>query len=136
MVVRQQEATGCGIASVANLLGITYADAKLTANRLGIYAEDKSLFSDTAYLRNLLQTYDVPISEHEIPFKSWDSLPDTALLSIRFHINAGRPFWHWVVFKRIDGIASVFDSAMSLKDNVRTDFEAMQPEWFIEVFET
>ena len=49
--VVQQEITGCGIASVAALAGVTYREAKAVANRLGIYAEDSSLWSDTRYVR-------------------------------------------------------------------------------------
>ncbi len=41
--VIQEELTGCGIASVAALAGITYQQAKSIANRLGIFAEDQQL---------------------------------------------------------------------------------------------
>ncbi|MFG1488930.1 hypothetical protein ABMA58_06730, partial [Oceanospirillum sp. HFRX-1_2] len=59
--------------------------------------------------------------------------PDLALLSIKHHQEAGKNFWHWVVFKRVEGEGYVLDSASYLPDNVRTDFEAMQPKWFIDV---
>jgi len=45
--VIQEEATGCGIAAVANILGKTYGQMKASANVMGIYADDKSLWSDT-----------------------------------------------------------------------------------------
>jgi hypothetical protein len=41
--VVQEETTGCGIASVANILGKTYSEMKATANAMGIHASDKSL---------------------------------------------------------------------------------------------
>lgn len=38
-----------------------------------------------------------------------------------------------LVFKRIDGRSYVLDSVSYLPSNVRQDFDAMQPKWFIEV---
>ncbi|PSL14667.1 hypothetical protein CLV44_107118 [Marinobacterium halophilum] len=131
--VVQEETSGCGIASVANILGKTYAEMKVVANAMGIYAEDTSLWSDTQYVREMLSIAGVETSADEIPFESWDGLPDLALLSIKHHTEDGRNFWHWVVFKRTDGQAFVLDSASYLPSNIRTDFDEMQPKWFIEV---
>src|SRR5690554_7603402 len=52
--VVQEETTGCGIASVANILGHSYPEMKAIANAMGIYASDKSLWSDTQYVRRML----------------------------------------------------------------------------------
>ena len=52
--VVQEETTGCGIASVANILGKTYSEMKEIANAMGIYASDKSLWSDSRYVRHML----------------------------------------------------------------------------------
>ncbi|MBR9882956.1 MAG: hypothetical protein GYB21_04560 [Oceanospirillales bacterium] len=134
--VIQEETTGCGIASVANVLGKTYAEMKSVANAMGIYAEDTSLWSDTQYVRTMLSSAGVETSPEETPFVSWDALPDLALLSIKHHHQEGKNFWHWVVFKRLDGHAFVLDSASYLPSNVRTDFDDMQPKWFIEVLNT
>lgn len=131
--VIQEETTGCGIASVANILGKTYSEMKAIANAMGIYADDKSLWSDTQYVRKMLAKFHVDVSAHEIPFKSWDALPDLALLAIKHHQQEGKHFWHWVVFKRVEGQAVVLDSANYLSSNSRIDFDDMQPEWFIEV---
>ncbi|WP_182406317.1 hypothetical protein [Psychrobacter sp. GP33] len=131
--VIQEEATGCGIASVANILGKSYQQMKLIANSMGIYADDKSLWSDTEYVRKLLTNTGVSISSEETPFDSWYKLPDTALLAIKPHCINGINYWHWVVFKRINGQSVVLDSASYLPCNLRTDFDAMQPKWFIEV---
>ncbi|WP_409525714.1 hypothetical protein [Nitrincola sp. MINF-07-Sa-05] len=131
--VIQEETTGCGIASVANILGRTYLEMKDTANGMGIHAEDKSLWSDTQYVRQMLSHAGVETSADEIPFESWSALPDLALLSIKHHQEDGKNFWHWVVFKRIGGQEFVLDSASYLPSNIRTDFNAMQPKWFIEV---
>jgi len=56
-----------------------------------------------------------------------------ALLSIKYHKENDRPFWHWVVFIRDAEGSKVLDSAAYLEGNIRTDFHAMEPKWFIEV---
>lgn len=131
--VIQEEQTGCGIASVAVLAGVTYQQAKFAANHLGIFAEDHHLWSDTHHIRSLLQHFDLEASSEEFPFQSWESLPDLALLSTKWHLEYGRPFWHWVVFWRGPQGAVVLDSKKSLQHNVRTDFWRIKPKWFIEV---
>lgn len=131
--VVQEEATGCGIAAVANILGRTYAQMKGIANAMGIHAEDAALWSETHHVRRMLANAGVEMATEETPFESWSALPDLALLAIKHHQQHGRNFWHWVVFRRVNGHAVVLDSARHLSSNVRTDFEAMQPQWFIEV---
>lgn len=131
--VVQEETTGCGIAAVANILGNTYSEMKAIANAMGIHASDKSLWTDTQYVRRMLAKAGIETSKIETPFTSWEALPDLALLSIKHHQEEGRNFWHWVVFKRIDGEPFVLDSANYLCSNIRTDFDEMQPKWFIEV---
>ena len=132
-VIVQEEVTGCGIASVANIVGKTYQEMKAIANDSGIYADDRSLWSDTRYVRELLSREGFKTSDNEIAFESWDKLPDRALLSIKHHEEDGINFWHWVVFKRIEGQPFVIDSASYLPSNIRVDFEAMHPKWYIEV---
>lgn len=134
--VIQEEITGCGIASVANIVGKSYAELKSLANTLGIFAEDKNLWSDTTYVRRLLAHFGIACSAQEIPFNAWEELPDTALLAIKHHQQDGKNFWHWVVFQRIQGQPLVLDSASYLTSNIRTDFLNIQPKWFIGVYLT
>lgn len=131
--VVQEEISGCGIAAVANILGKTYAEMKAIANTMGIHAEDQSLWSDTQYVRRLLTSGGASTASGETPFASWETLPNLALLAIKHHQENGRNFWHWVVFERCAGQPRVLDSASYLPANIRTDFAAMQPKWFIEV---
>jgi len=134
--VVQDEPTGCGIASVANILGKTYSEMKIVANTMNIHASDKSLWSETHHVRRMLSEAGAALSEKEIPFESWEKSPERALLSIKHHQEDGRNFWHWVLFKRLDGQPYVLDSASSLSSNIRQDFDAMQPKWYIEVHHT
>ena len=131
--VIQEENSGCGIASVAALAGISYQEAKATANSLGIFAEDTNLWSDTRYVRVLLKHFGIASGEGELPFSSWDLLPDLALLSIKWHLEGERPFWHWVVFLRSPNGPVVFDPKKALETNARTDFWRIKPRWFIPI---
>lgn len=131
--VVQLEPTGCGIASAASIAGLSYWKAKSIANRMGIHAEDRRLWSGTSHVRRLLRRLGFG-TVSRAPFRSWSTLPDLALLSIKWHLEKGRPYWHWVVFVRRDaGRAYVLDSKRGLRKNRRTDFGRMKPKWFIAV---
>jgi hypothetical protein len=131
--VIQRERTGCGIASVAAIAGLSYARVRAIAGSLGISAQDERLWSATAHVRTLLEHLGVKTGRSELPFRSWESLPDLALLSIKWHLEKGRPFWHWVVFVRDDRGARVLDPKKSLRRHLRTDFGRIKPKWFIPI---
>jgi hypothetical protein len=101
------------------------------AASLGISAADPQLWSDTAHVRRLLRHFGLRPGAKEVPFRTWDALPDLAVLSIKWHREKGRPFWHWVVFAREGGGAYVLDPKKALRKNVRSDFGRMQPKWSI-----
>lgn len=131
--VIQEESTGCGIAASATLAQISYEQARQRAAALGIHAGDTTLWSDTRHVRSLLLDLGWQTAPGETPFTDWSSLPDHALLAIRWRIEDGLPRWHWVTFVRDQGHALVLDSKKSLKNGRRTDFWRMQPKWFIAV---
>ncbi|NOX90947.1 MAG: hypothetical protein GXP18_00425 [Gammaproteobacteria bacterium] len=129
--VIQQEITGCAIASTAALAGISYTAAKKAAKNLGITAADPTLWSDSIHIRRLLRHYN--IKTDKTPFTDWQSLPEHALLAIKWYLEKGTPYWHWVVFVRDTSGEYVLDSKKGLKQNVRTDFGRIKPKWFIGV---
>ena len=131
--VVQLERTGCGIASMAALAGVTYAQATRVANRLGIFADDPRLWSETDQVRRLLKEYGFRSARTEVPFASWEAMPDLALLAIKWHKDGGRACWHWVVFWRGPRGPVVLDSKRALRRHVRTDFGRMKPKWCIPV---
>jgi len=100
---------------------------------MGIYAVDKSLWSKTKYVRKMLSASGFHTSKDEVAFKSWQLMPDLALLSIKHYQKSEKNFWYWVEFKRVGSNAVVLGSESYLKSNVRTDFDGVQPKWFIEV---
>lgn len=114
------------------LAGVSYVEMKSLASGLGIEADDKRLWSETGYVRRLLAAHGIETAA-EIPFESWEALPDLALLAIKYHLEEGHPCWHWTLFERSLEGAVVFDPAPYLEENCRTDFAAMVPQWFIEI---
>ena len=131
--VVQEEKTGCAIASSAAIAGVSYKEARKNAHSIGMYAEDSNLWSETNFIRKLIKKFGIKTGKKEIPFTGWESLPNCALLSIKWHIERGKPHWHWVVFVREGGKSYVLDSKKTLKANIRTDFGRMKPKWYIEV---
>ena len=131
--VVQEETTGCAIASAAAIAGVSYGAAKKAANGLGIFVEDVRLWSGTAPMRRLLDYYGFRAVTKEIPFRSWNALPDLALLAIKWHMEKKRPVWHWVVFVRDASGVCVLDPKKNLRRHRRTDFGRMKPKCFIEV---
>ena len=129
--VVQLERTGCGIASMAALAGVSYTQAKRVANRLGIFADDPRLWSETHHVLRLLKEYGLQPARTEVPFASWEALPDRALLAIKWHKEGNRTCWHWVVFWRGPRGPVVLDSKRALRRHVRTDFGRMKPKWYI-----
>jgi hypothetical protein len=134
--VIQEERTGCGIASAAMLAGVSYRQAKQVANRLGIFAADPRLWSETTYIRRLLREFGVRAARAEARFAAWRSLPDLALLAIKWHRVRGRAIWHWVVFLRGPKGPVVLDPKRALHTHRRTDFGRMRPKWFIAITRT
>lgn len=131
--VVQLEQTGCGIAAVAAIAGVSYRHTQRRANQLGIFATDHRLWSETGHVRRLLKAYRLGPTSIERPFRSWGSLPDLALLAIKWRRKKGRPYWHWVVFVRDLEGEWVLDSKRLLKRHVRTDFGRMKPKWYMTV---
>ena len=131
--VVQLERTGCGIASVAALAGVRYREAQRVANRLGIFSGDPTLWSETHHVRRLLTQYGIRPASAEVPFTSWEALPDRALLAIKWYRERDRAFWQWVVFWRGPHGPVVFDSKRTLCQHVRTDFGRIKPKWFIPI---
>jgi len=66
---------------------VTYKHAQHAAALFGISAEDDPLWSQTTYIRTLLDYYGVGASNNEQPFHSWKTLPDLALLAIKWRMH-------------------------------------------------
>ncbi len=131
--VVQLDRTGCGIASVAAIAGVSYQEAKHAASSLGIFVDDEALWSETTHVRSLLFHFGLKAHPEEIPFSTWEFLTDLALLSIKWKMRDGSSGWHWVVFVRDGKNSFVLDSKNGLRTNIRRDFGRMHPKWYIPV---
>jgi len=129
----QKDKTGCALACIAMLTGKSYSIVKRDAKEFGISHQDTKLWSDITYVLKLCSKYNVHISSTKTPFQSWESLPDRALLAIKWHEINEIPFWHWVVFIREKADIFVLDPSTYIKNNRRTDFGRIKPKWFLEV---
>jgi ABC-type bacteriocin/lantibiotic exporter with double-glycine peptidase domain len=129
--VIQEDSTGCGLASVATLAGVTYQHVKTVAGQLGIDVQDPQLWSDTTYVRKLLAHYGLSASRKTTTFKSWGNLPPRALLAIKWHKRNACAFWHWVVFYRGPQGPVVMDPKREPLTHCRTDFGRLKPKWFL-----
>lgn len=118
---------------MATLAGVSYRQARQAAHRLGISADDPRLWSETDHVRRLLKQYGLNAAGKETPFLSWETLPDLALLAVKWHRAGGRAFWHWVVFRRGPQGPVVLDPKRALRTHVRTDFGRIKPKWFMAV---
>ena len=77
--VVQEDVTGCGIASVATLAGLTYKKTKTLAHRLGIDIKDPRLWSDTTHVRKLLTHFNIQASYKENACPKMDSGAGTGM---------------------------------------------------------
>jgi hypothetical protein len=80
---------------------------------------DQDPWSKTEPVRRLLGSSGIPALPGEMPFRGWNRLPKLALLSIKWYLEKGRPFWHWALFVREGQRACVVDSKASLPHHVR-----------------
>lgn len=131
--VVQEDGTGCGIAAVAAIAEATYAKAKAVAASLGICSTDSRLWSEIRPIRRLVAAFGMDVSRTTKPFRAWESLPDCALLAIKWHLEKGQPHWHWVVFVREPNRVYVLDSNSRLRASTRTDFGRIKPRWFLTI---
>ena len=83
----QEERTGCGIAAVAAIAGVSYGKAKTAAASLGISSQDRRLWSETIHVRRSLALFGVHAERTTRPFRAWSKLPDCALLAIKWRVE-------------------------------------------------
>ena len=131
--VIQEEETGCAIACSAAIAGISYSEAKIAANKIGIFATDSSLWSESKHICKLLNELNIATDCIETVFKDWQALPGCALLATKWHKENNIPYWHWAIYVRDGQAEYVLDSNASLDDNLIINLDTIQPKWFIKV---
>ena len=66
--VIQEDRTGCGLASVATLAGVSYQHVKTVEGQLGIDVKDAKPWSDTQYFQKVLTSYGLSVSTQTTTF--------------------------------------------------------------------
>lgn len=117
--VVQQDSTGCGIACIAMLAGKTYAEVRKYALKTLSLDECGPFYTNTNDLVKLGNQYELNVGVRRRKFKSFDILPDKAILAINYKENTNT--WHWVVFHRTSSEQYVLDPKKSIKNNKRKD---------------
>jgi hypothetical protein len=139
----QQDRSGCGLACVAMLAGIGYAQARGLAQALGVgpkpyryrvgagsrTARDGYL-TDARQLRRMLKLLGLR-SEAEREVSDWDECDGDGIVAINY--DAANDSWHWVVHLRDRNGACVLDPNARVRSERRTDFGRMRPVRFIPV---
>jgi len=125
------KSSGCGIATVACLTGISYEESLRLAKEVLWPEETRKRFYTTSNdLRKLLKVLGVKTSPKKVT-TSWDEVSNLAIAAIRLHRNGN---WHWVTFERDADGARVYDSnPQAFFGMPRTDFGRMKLEWYIPV---
>lgn len=130
--VKQEDETGCGLACIAMLAGVSYNEIKNVALDKLKFRTNGEFYTGTGQLKELASHYNVEIEgKRRRKFKSWSELPDVAIVSINLKEN--NKYWHWVVFQRKDGADFVLDPKKSITTDRRTNFNRMKPFGYLPV---
>ncbi|MDO8908424.1 MAG: cysteine peptidase family C39 domain-containing protein [Pseudohongiella sp.] len=128
--VIQKDSTGCGIACVAMIAGISYGEAKRTAIAHGIVKKRPPYYTTSGELTELLRKFHRGATKGR-KLSKWESLDRLSIVGINFSSTHGT--WHWVIY--VPGIDAgfVLDPRKSVKTHKRTDFSRMRPRSYIAV---
>jgi len=128
-LVRQKHRTGCGLACVAMIAGISYKETFSFARHAFNWQKTESNFrTDSNDLRTLLSVLKIK-TEKGRSVRKISSLSDKAIVAINY--NEDRETWHWVVFLREKEKEYFLDPRT--KKILRTDFTRMRLRSFIPV---
>lgn len=122
-LVPQDDETGCGIACVAMIAGVSYEDAKAAV--FGKSLRKKVFYTSGPDLRRGLERFGLTLkpAARARRFESWRRLVWTSIVAVE-QTPPNKMHWHWVVFVD-DGIRRyVLDP--SWPEIVRTDFRRME----------
>ena len=95
-LISQDDDTGCGIACVAMLSGVSYKEAKLKLFRLMQWTDRRiNLRTRACDLRKLSQSFNLkPVIRS---FSGWDNIDGCAIIGIRRSKRSSKRNFHWVV---------------------------------------
>lgn len=103
--VRQSFPTSCGVAVVAMFARVSEQDAMAVLFPNG----GRTFYTHLRQLKHALDHFGVHYDPHWRRFVSWEAIPKTSLVKVRW-ADDGRKGLHWVIFqRRHDGTWNVID---------------------------
>jgi len=128
----QKDQTGCGIACVAMLSGITYLKARKLATELGEVPDEKGRYYTQSWqLRHILSELGVS-SRKGRKVSKWRSINCLSIVGINYRSPEGKDAtWHWVIYVPGSDGGYVLDPMGHIKSTRRRDFSRMAPNRYI-----
>ncbi|NWK59845.1 hypothetical protein HYI04_10685 [Acinetobacter sp. SwsAc2] len=129
--VIQEDSTGCGIACIAMVAGISYAEAKqITLNNEILKKSVKNFYTTTKDLVNVLNSIGIESSKGR-KVRYWSSINTISIVGINFLETTDT--WHWVLFIPNEDTGYVLDPSKRVKTEKRTDFSRMRLRSYIPI---
>ena len=129
--VIQEDSTGCWIACIAMVAGISYAEAKqITLNNEILKKSVKNFYTTTKDLVNFLNSIGIESSKGR-KVRYWSSINTISIVGINFLETTDT--WHWVLFIPNEDTGYVLDPSKRVKTEKRTDFSRMRLRSYIPI---
>lgn len=124
----QKDATGCGLACVAMIVGVAYAEVREVAVDLMGFDAAGPFYTFNYDLRYILAEYGYGLSRCTL-FKSYDPISSLSILEIE---RAG-DHNHWVLLVKCGLDRFVFDPAQHIKTSRRRDWKRLKVASYMNV---
>lgn len=128
--ILQEDATGCGLACVAMIVGKTYAEVKKMALDNGILEEKRTFYTISSDLINLLDCFNFK-AQRGRKVNHWSSVQTVSIVAINF--RESNKSWHWVVYVPDENQGYVIDPHKKIKNDKRVDFSRMRLRSYIPI---
>ena len=129
--VIQEDSTGCGIACIDMVAGISYAEAKqITLNNEILKKSVKNFYTTTKDSVNVLNSIGIESSKGR-KVRYWSSINTISIVGINFLETTDT--WHWVLFIPNEDTGYVLDPSKRVKTEKRTDFSRMRLRSYIPI---
>lgn len=126
----QDDATGCGLACVAMIVGATYAEVKKVALDNGILEEKRTFYTISRDLISLLNYFNFK-AERGKEVSHWSSIQSLSIVAINFRESSNS--WHWVVYVPDENQGYVLDPHKKIKKEQRRDLSRMRLRSYISI---
>lgn len=128
--ILQEDATGCGLACIAMIVGKTYAEVKKTALDNEILEEKRTFYTTSSDLITILDHFHVKAKTGR-KVSHWPSVQTLSIAAINYKEN--NDSWHWVVYVPDENQGYVLDPHKKIKNDQRVDFSRMRLRSYIPI---